>query len=57
MKHPIRFAGAMHPGRAIRFNRQQPPRRSRALDAFTAIVLGAACGAGLVLALSGGISQ
>jgi hypothetical protein len=55
MKHPIRFAGAMHPGRAIRFDRRPAPRRSRALDAITAIVLGAACGAGIVIALSGGL--
>jgi hypothetical protein len=57
MKHPIRFAGAMHPSRAIRFGRTRrpDPRRSPALDALTAIVLGAASGVGLVLALSGGL--
>jgi hypothetical protein len=59
VSHPIRFAGAMRPSRAIRFRRPDPrPRdrrlRSQVLDSALAVFLGLALAGVLFFGLSGG---
>jgi hypothetical protein len=54
MSHRVRFAGAMHPSRAVRFPYQPAPRRQPVRGVLLAFVIGTALAAVSFIGLSGG---